>query len=615
MSGRPPTNRLAELAAAIVLPVVALGYFTSTSGFLWDDFKNLRQAQVRGLSAGYLFAGTSGHFAPGHRLGDWFLERLFPFNFAAAEVILLLGFAVTLLLFHRLLAELYGPGPGPVVLTFLYGASIVHVGVIQWWSSGLDRVPATIFTFVSMIAYLRFFKTRSPRALAVSVGAMVLALLFYIKPVFIPLYLILLRVLLLEPERSLADTCRDAVREWRTWALYAAPVAVYLVIYVTYYKDAVSTPSVGVLWRYLSTLWLRVVGPGFFDLYLGKGSRSTATTAAIVLVQLVIVAGVVWTVARRRGSGRAWAFFALAFAANALVVGLTRIGTFSPETIAYTVYYNLEASYLFVLALGAVVLRWHPLGAPLPVRRIVPALVGACVAAYAVLGAFGAGELSSGGVWFGRQARNYEDRLQAGVARLPAPADGRAFVVDAVPNVVMPSFLAPYNVTSEVFPVIDDRFTFDVTGRPLYDVGPDGTPRPVTYTSAGGGDAVALLQAASLGVDPPTAAIVDGAVCVTSAAATTVIGFSPPAPITGGPLYAALRYSSQTQPLLAMATQPPGNGPPSTPEVVKLARGGDQTNLFSLHVDSLRALYLVLEAHSKLCIRRIEVGRVAPRAP
>lgn len=105
--------------------------------------QNLREAQLAKLSAAYLGAPTFGHFSPGHRLADWAFLRLFSFHFAAAAWIMVIGFAVTLVLFHRVLAEMFRPGAGPLVLTLVYGVSLVHVGTTQWWAAGIDRVCAT----------------------------------------------------------------------------------------------------------------------------------------------------------------------------------------------------------------------------------------------------------------------------------------------------------------------------------------------------------------------------------------------------------------------------------------------------------------------------------------
>ena len=137
-TGRTPLGA-GPVSPAILLGIVALSvaasaYFTSTSGFYSDDFVNFREVEVEdGLSVRFLLSPTSAHFAPAHKLGDWFLHTVAPLNFSVARGILLLGFAGSILVFHRVLRELFESTPA-LVLTLVYGVSTVHVAVQQWWS-------------------------------------------------------------------------------------------------------------------------------------------------------------------------------------------------------------------------------------------------------------------------------------------------------------------------------------------------------------------------------------------------------------------------------------------------------------------------------------------------
>jgi hypothetical protein len=56
---------------------------------------------------------------------------------------------------------------------------------------------------------------------------MVGALLFSEKGVLIPVWLVLMRVLLLDPDVPLRTSIRRVAGEWRVWTLYAIPLAVY----------------------------------------------------------------------------------------------------------------------------------------------------------------------------------------------------------------------------------------------------------------------------------------------------------------------------------------------------------------------------------------------------
>ena len=614
--GPGPSGRLAILLAVVALPVAALAFFTSTSGFTWDDLKNFRQAQVEALTLDHLLDPTSGHFAPGHRLGDSLLQDAFPMSWTAAQVLLLGGFAVSLLLFHRILVEVVRPGLAPLLLTLLYGISLTHVGVLQWWASGLDRMPATVATFVSILAYLRFHRTGSRPLLAVSVGALAVALLFYVKPVFVPLYLVLIRVFLLDPEQPVGERIRAVLGEWRVWLLYAAPVAAFSVVYVATYPTGLNEPgSVPAFFGYLFNLWFRVFVPNLFGVFVPKDDPSPLALAGAVAAHAVVVGAVAWSVTRRPAAWRAWAFFAAGFAVNVLIVGLTRIGFFTPRFIAYTLYYNLEATYLFFLALGVALFGRGPAGqrAAGEVRAPAQAAVAAGLAVSLAFAGWGAAQLSSAELWVGRRARAYLDGAAAGLARLERSGRPVALVDGVVPYAVVPYLLVPYNSHSEVMPLLDEGVTFDTTGRDLFRVMHDGTVRAVAFEPVAGGDVLSLLVARALAVSPPSLVFDERGLCVTSGQAETVIGYTPPRPLTGEPWYLSLRYGSKPGPLLALAAEPIGGGEPRRTRLATLPGRPDVTTVYALDAAEAQRVYLVLEPGSEICIKALEVGRLVAR--
>ena len=66
-----------------------------------------------------------------------------------------------------------------------------RVAVVTGGGTGIGRVAAANEWAhpLSILGYLRFHRSGSRRWLAISVAASSVALLFYVKPVFIPLYL------------------------------------------------------------------------------------------------------------------------------------------------------------------------------------------------------------------------------------------------------------------------------------------------------------------------------------------------------------------------------------------------------------------------------------------
>jgi hypothetical protein len=590
---------------------------------VWDDIKNLRQAQLSDLSLDYLLEPTSGHFAPGHRLGDWMVQRFFDFNFTAAQALMLIGFAACLLLFHRILAELFRPGPGPIVVTLLFGASVVNVGVLQWWASGLDRVPATFFSFLSILAYLRFYRSGRWRWVAVSAASLAVAFLFYVKPAFVPLYLVLIRLLLLEPARPIRETAVKVVREWKVWALYGATVAVLGVVYVQTYPTGLNeTPTVSVFFEYLSLSWFWVVVPNLFGLYIPMLSESAIGRVGVVVGQLALGATVAWSIARNRSAWRAWTFFAVGFVANVTIVGMTRIGFFPVRIIAYTLYYNLEITFLFFLALAAAFLPVRGTAARVPRAARAPlsgparVALGLGVATYLAFSWHGSARLSDADIWVGRRARAYTDNVQRGLDQVRRSGAGVAMVDGAVPRDVVPYLLVPYNSASEVFPLIDSRVGFDAAGRDLYNAATDGRVEPVAFIAEAGGDALPLVRAQTLSVVGGMTQITDTGLCVDSGPLTATIAFTPPSPLVGFDLYLDMVFSVSNESVMSLLVDPIGGNPPGRVNfrVVNIHAGPTRETVFGLDENSLRTLSVVVDAHTVFCLDRLEVGRLVPRA-
>ena len=622
-------RRAAALGAVVAGSLGVMGYATAGSSFVWDDFVNLREAQVSRLSFEYLTGRSPGtcclglRVAPVHRLAYWFIDRFFPMNFRVAQVLALTGFALCLLVLHRLLAELFGAGPGPVVLTLLFALAPVHVEVLQWWSATLDRVGSTLFSLIAVLAYVRYVARRRPLLLAVSLLALAAALLFHTKPALVPLYLVLLRVLVLPSEGGVREAVAGALLEWRVWLAYVALVALYLVVYLSRYHPALGDPSLAKLASYLPVLWFEVLAPSFFGVYLPRDTGPGAAAAVIAVVQALVLAVVAWSIWRDRTAWRGWVFLLVALVANAVIVGLTRVGDPSgplgPAGTAYVLRYNEEISWLLPIALGAAFLRRQgrhearasAAGLTPLATGTATGLAGIAVAVYVSLCWVSAGRIASKEVWPGARARQYVDRVQEGLR--PVLESGRpTAMVDAVtPFDVVPLLFAPYDSHSEFLPVVDERVVFDATERELFHVREDGVVTPVRFVAGAGGEAADLVRAGTLGAIPAGADLGDGGYCVRSGRSPSLIAFIPPQPVTAGPLFLSLTFTSRGRAPLTLAAEPVGGGSPPRGKVVNLVDGGPRTTVFSLEAGELQRVYLGLGPQGELCIQRLEVGRLA----
>ena len=195
----PRVEVLLVVAAGLVLQ----GVLASGSFFTGDDWLHIVRAHDLVASGGlpdehYLGTAAFIHYAPGLRLGYWALEKLAPLDWAAGQTALLALFAGSILLLHRIFGQLYGERHSNLLLLLLFATSILLVTSFLWFADGLHKLPSTFLSLLAIDTYLVYWRTRSKAALAVSVAAVSLGSLFYVKALLVPLYLVLIRVLFLE---------------------------------------------------------------------------------------------------------------------------------------------------------------------------------------------------------------------------------------------------------------------------------------------------------------------------------------------------------------------------------------------------------------------------------
>ncbi len=617
---RPRPARLV-LIGLVGAQVVALAHFTSRSFFVYDDFIYLRQAQRRGLSLRFLAQPLNLHFSPAHRFVDWLIERAFPLNFGVAQLLLLACFAASLILLHEVLAELFGHGPGPLVLTVLYGTSLVQVGVAQWWASGLQSLPSTVLSLAAILAYLRYHRNGSRRMLVVSSMAFTVGLLFYIKPLLVPLYIFLLRVLVLDPGRTVRESLAAVAREWRTWALYLAPAMVYVAGYAVWYWHSSGTSSPGAIGRYLEISWGRAFLPDFVGFAVAPGPMPTTAAVAVLAVQAGLLMIVGWSVVRHPRAWRAWAFFVAVFVANGLATGLVRLGTFGPD-VAYSYRYWMEAAYLLPVALGAAFLGFpkrpgamgrlaSQISARPWWRTVAWSAASVAMAAHLVLVWSSADHLSR--QWAGHDAGLYMGKVRSQLRYL-AQLGIRPTIVDgAVPDSVMPAWMAygadvPYNRYSELFPLLGGRLQFDRPSPNLFRVGSDGTLARVAFVPQAGGETPGLLQTGALKVTMGTAETSGNGVCVRSALAPGSVEFTPSAAHDGDDWYAQVLYRSDIKTNVTAYIDRGSGFTYMDQRSVTVAHPGAGAALVPLGGPGVVRLRLEIPPRSRLCLDNLELG-------
>jgi hypothetical protein len=473
-----------EVLLVVAVAIVMQAVLAAKSFFTGDDWLHIVRAHDLVASGGapgidYLGKVVFIHYAPGLRLGYWTLEKFAPLDWAAGQAALLALFAGSILLLDRIFRKLFGERRSNLLLLLLFGTSILLVTSFLWFADGLHKLPSTFLSLVAIDAYLTHWRTRSKAALAVSVAAVALGSLFYVKTLLVPLYLVLIRLLFLD-ERP-----RRAVRalwdERYTWLAFVPAAAIYLWNYEANYADTSGpAPSLHLLGTYLWVNWFKGVTPALVGVEIGpQAARSGVVFATIAQLALIGVIG--YSIHRKRSAWRAWAFWGVCFSVNAALVGLGRLATMGVDRVGKELRYDTEMSWLLPLALGFAFYPGTVAGREVgesPRRRLQrPLRVGVATAVLAYLiaaTATGAGISSSWREHNSGPSKAYVENVRGDVSRLARARRPLVAIDDQVPGFLIGTGDHPLNRLEHLIPAIDPRLHIAVAGSRPLQVGDDG---------------------------------------------------------------------------------------------------------------------------------------------
>jgi len=215
---RDVAREYAALVAVVALQAVINWHFASQSFFNRDDLLQFQEAAGHGFSLGFLISPALGQFSPGSRLVSWLIQHHAPFDFGVGLGFLLAVHSVGVTLLQRILRTMAGPVWWTYPLTFAYGISLIFLSSLQWFTAGLGRFWVATLSIAAIHAYLCWRRTGRSGWLAWSVVAVGSALLFSFQGLLIPVWLVLIRLLLLD-EIRVRDFAKTIGREWRVWLL------------------------------------------------------------------------------------------------------------------------------------------------------------------------------------------------------------------------------------------------------------------------------------------------------------------------------------------------------------------------------------------------------------
>jgi hypothetical protein len=596
---RPERGELLLLGGIVIAQAIFNWHFASQSFFYADDFVAFQDALSGHYSPDFLFAIHGGHLSPGRRAVTLFLQFHATLDYEFALGLLLVAHSISVVLVQRILRLVFGVRWWTFAVAFAYGISIVVQPSLQWFSAGVLILPSTTFSLAAIHAYLCWWRTGRRAWLWWSAVAVTGGLLFYIKALLVPLYLLLIRVFLLEPGQSLRDGVRGAVREWSAWVLYAIPVAAAI---TTYLVQGYSDSAKGIAWHtiadYFETAWTAGFVPALFGVRVPVYGDATFHAVALDGCQLALIGAVVFSIAKRRSAWRPWALLVFVFLLNAVLV-FPRLG-FGP-VIGYTLRYFAESVYFAAIVIPFAFARprpagWFP-GSPGQPRA---AILAPAMAALAVYMAFAwASDAAFTRHWPGRTSRTWVDNVRGDLDALrdrhvdPVLLSG-AVPPDVLPFWVAPNRLLPANSLAAVLAIFHPGLRFDQVSAETYRVREDGHLEAVRFVGAGGGTDVCVGQGGRAGS----------------------LEYRPPKPLRGRSWY--LRATYRTGPAgLPYFEVDPGSGYPGQNNRLLPAQPRGGSSLVGLGAFSptstVAGIRLGVAAGQRACFTRFAVGSFSPR--
>jgi len=457
------------LGAAALPTAVYLAVVLRSLTYGWDDFIQFGVTLRFGVGTELLGYNLFEHFGPVNRLLHGLLVTHGGLDTRWAIALAVpIFFAYCLALVD--LARLLGAGWGRVALCLAVATvtpATASIGAM--FDQYFHVIVPVAAAAATSAAYIRWVRTRRVRHAVAGALAVVLACAVQERGVFIVLFLVLMRGLVIDggiaPSRWMTTWVRIVVRDA---AFLAAPVLVAVtttVVVATRYASDAPRGRLAETAALVGRSWAEQFIPMLTGVH-GAGS-GTAHLVLVVVANAAVVAFLAWTIRRNVWNLRPWILLLAWFGFMMTFLGLGRLGLGFPvddvlPNLQYYVY-ALPAAVVLIAALRLDMSR-SPVTS---VRRRLPVslvqLSGAAVlACLVVLSSLPASERS------GELGPGY---LAAGVRNvLRANAGGAAVVAPTlVPDALVPPGFFPYNSGEFFLREIDRATIVDLDPRsPLF---------------------------------------------------------------------------------------------------------------------------------------------------
>ena len=386
----------------VVLQVCARAWASYGSWFSGDDFNLMARLYDVPLTLGELMTPHDSQLMPGGIFFAWVMANAGPLNWTVGATILVGLQAFASLSCLLMLVTVFGRRWAVIPLLLLYLASPLTLTSYMWWAAAINQVPLQGAFFLTVTAAVLYFRTRRPAWLVLTLAAVLLGTLFYVKAVLFLPVVAAVAFLFFGPAGTRA--LRSALVTLRRYAPLWGILAAAGLGYSLYYTLSVESPLEGydVAWAPLADNFFRVsLGPGLVGgpwrwwNPIPPNGLVDPPSWAITATWIALAVSAYWLHQRGRARWRALlvlggyllAIFVLMAVGRAVVVG---------SVAALELRYLADATPVAVLTLGLLLLDVRvPHHSPATVqldgvdwrsrRGVVPLAVGGALLAGAVL--------------------------------------------------------------------------------------------------------------------------------------------------------------------------------------------------------------------------------------
>lgn len=617
---RAPTMSRRWLLAAIITPILVVLYVVlRNESWVYDDNLFLVYAHQQGFNLDWLLSFKYQHWDIAYNALYSLLLHLWPLDFRWALVLMLATLGGAAVLFERILELLFGIRGLAVLLAGWFSISVLFVRGLQWWATGAQILPATFFELLCLYAWLRYRAGGAGRWLAISGGALAAALLFYEKPAYMVLYLALIRVLFLSEDLHPRAVARAFWRERLQWGMYISIVGLWLAAYLSRDPYLAAGPvGAGQYLSFFRIFWVNTLVPALGGVIIPAAGLTGAQILFVSIAQVVVVATVIVSVARKPSAWRAWAFLAICVLVIGGLVARSRVAQFS-VAVANDTRYQVELAWLvplvvcFAFSRGVTLSpQWRserPRTLPLPTPRSAKTVALALLCA-AYVGASIVSAVHLVNIWPGAIARTWQTHLQTGLAQAQRSARPVVIADNTTPYYITtpePGF----NLLSELLPLYDAGVRVDgPLDGPLGMIDAEGHVHPAAVGSAIGDGSMAHLvrvgdikRGAGSRLTPH-----GGGICLSSASTPIDVErtLSSPPTATAPPEYLWLAYSSSKAVSLAIGEDDDGGNPVGRQGMLALSpkAGG---SIFWLGTGMIRHVRLDIPPNTTVCLDRMDI--------